>query len=88
MSDSQSYNDLKMIFYEKFNELLKNKKENCFSFTEDQYNKTLNEVREAKEKKIQNEKLTSLEKRRLNRYDIAFDKLVAKNSGIYKIFYV
>lgn len=88
MSEIQSYEELKILFYQKFNEILLNKKGNNFFFTNDQYQTTLNEVREAKEKKLQKIKLTSLDKRRLHRYDIAFDKLVAKKLGIYYVFYM
>ena len=79
MSNSQSYDQFEAAFYEKFNEHINSLNDNSFYMNKAEYQEIINEVQEAKKAFSQNQKLTDVQKRRLRRFDIAFDKLVAKN---------
>lgn len=78
MSNLHSVDRFREKFELQFHELINSLKDNCFYMDQEQYQKIMDEVRGAKIAKIQGQKLTSVQLRRLERYDIAFDKLVAK----------
>lgn len=86
MESLQTKEQLKIKFEEEFIALVGSKKENHFYLNESQYNKILAEVHEAKNVQSMGGKLTEVQIRRLQRYDIAFDKLVANNGGNFCTF--
>lgn len=81
MSDFQTKEQFKSEFYVEFEKLISSKNENSFYMSETEYNRIFSEVQVAKQAKLNDEKLTEIQTRRLNRFDIAFDRLVAKKEG-------
>ena len=87
MSELQSKEEFQRRFEVVFFELANSKGENKFYYNESEYNTVVKEVYEAKEVRSNGGKLTEIQQRRLGRYDIAFDRLVAKIEGTYLIFF-
>lgn len=81
MSQIQSKDQFRAKFYAEFQKISSVTRENSFYMDELSYSAIMQEVRIAKDAKVNNNPLTEVQRRRLARYDIAFDKLVAHNEG-------